>query len=69
MTHVGYIFAGYFSTAAILGVYALWVIRRKRTLARILSPTDTRSAESRQAARSAESRQAARSAESRQAAQ
>ena len=41
MTDAAYIFAGYFSTAAILGVYALWVVRRKRTLARMLSTTDT----------------------------
>lgn len=42
MTDAGYIFAGYFSTAGILGAYALWVIRRKRALARILSATDGR---------------------------
>jgi hypothetical protein len=40
VTDAGYIFAGYFSTAGIIGVYAVWVIRRKRTLARILSTTD-----------------------------
>ena len=40
MNDAGYIFAGYFSTAGIIGGYALWVIRRKRTLARILSTTD-----------------------------
>lgn len=42
MTDAGYIFAGYLSTAGVLGAYALWVIRRKRTLARILSATDDR---------------------------
>ena len=40
MTDAGYIFAGYFSTAGIIGVYALWIVRRKRTLSRLLSPTD-----------------------------
>jgi hypothetical protein len=46
----GYIFAGYFSTFAILAGYAAWVVRRKRTLSRLLQPEDERSAESRQAA-------------------
>ena len=41
MTDAGYIFAGYFSTFGILAVYAAWVIRRKRTLARLLSPPDS----------------------------
>lgn len=50
MTDAGYIFAGYFSTAGILGIYALWVIRRKRTLGRLLNSEEV-SAESRQAAR------------------
>ena len=36
MTDAGYIFAGYFSTFAVLAGYAAWVIRRKRTLARLL---------------------------------
>ncbi len=42
MTDAGYIFAGYFSTFAILAAYAVWVVRRKRTLSRLLSPTDAR---------------------------
>ena len=36
MNDAGYIFAGYFATAGILTTYALWVIRRKRTLSRLL---------------------------------
>ena len=36
MTDAGYIFAGYASTAAILGAYTAWVLRRKRTLGRLL---------------------------------
>jgi hypothetical protein len=36
----GYIFAGYFATAGILGTYALWVVRRKRTLSRLLRSDD-----------------------------
>jgi hypothetical protein len=40
MTDAGYIFAGYFATAGIVGAYALWVVRRKRALARLLSPPD-----------------------------
>ena len=47
MNDAGYIFAGYFATAGILGTYALWVIRRKRTLSRLLR-SDVQSAESRQ---------------------
>ncbi len=45
MNDAGYIFAGYFSTFGILAAYAAWVVRRKRTLSRLLD----RSAESRQA--------------------
>ena len=41
MNDAGYIFAGYFSTFGILAVYTAWVIRRKRTLSRLLSPPDT----------------------------
>ena len=40
MNDAGYIFAGYFATAGILGAYATWVIRRKRTLSRLLSTSD-----------------------------
>jgi hypothetical protein len=40
VTDAGYIFAGYFSTAGILGAYTLWVVRRKRTLSRLLDPGD-----------------------------
>ena len=43
MNDAGYIFAGYFSTFAILAGYAGWVIRRKRTLSRLLRPEDRRS--------------------------
>jgi hypothetical protein len=38
MNDAGYIFAGYFSTFAILAGYAGWVLRRKRTLSRLLRP-------------------------------
>ena len=41
MSDAGYIFAGYFSTFGILAAYAAWVIRRKRTLARLVSPPET----------------------------
>ncbi len=40
MTDAGYIFAGYAATAGILGVYATWVIRRRRALSRLLSPDE-----------------------------
>ncbi len=40
MSDAGYIFAGYFSTFGILAAYAAWVIRRKRTLSRLLTPDD-----------------------------
>ena len=36
MTDAGYIFAGYAATAGILGSYAVWVIRRRRTLTKLL---------------------------------
>jgi len=36
MTDAGYIFAGYAATAGILGTYAVWVVRRRRTLSRLL---------------------------------
>jgi hypothetical protein len=36
----GYIFAGYFSTFAILAGYSAWVVRRKRALAQMLRPED-----------------------------
>ena len=42
MNDAGYIFVGYFSTFGILAAYAAWVIRRKRTLSRLLSPSDDR---------------------------
>jgi len=48
MNDAGYIFAGYFSTFAILAGYAALIIRRKRTLTKLLRPEDTLSAESRQ---------------------
>lgn len=38
MTDAGYIFAGYAATAAILGGYASWVLRRRKALARLLPP-------------------------------
>ena len=41
MNDAGYIFAGYFSTFGILAAYAAWVVRRKRTLNRLLSRSDT----------------------------
>ncbi len=41
MNDAGYIFAGYFSTFAILAAYAAWVIRRRRTLSRLLHPEET----------------------------
>lgn len=37
MTHATYIFAGYFTTFAILATYAAWVIHRRRTLGRLLA--------------------------------
>jgi hypothetical protein len=40
MNDAGYIFAGYFSTFGILAAYSAWVIRRKRTLSRLLAPED-----------------------------
>jgi len=40
VTDAGYIFAGYAATAVVLGGYAAWVIRRRRTLSRLLSPVD-----------------------------
>lgn len=40
MSDAGYIFAGYFSTFAILAAYAAWVVRRKRALSRLLSGDD-----------------------------
>ena len=41
MNDAGYIFAGYFSTFAILAGYTARVIRRKRTLSRLLRPEDS----------------------------
>jgi hypothetical protein len=38
VTDAGYIFAGYGLTAAILGTYASWVIRRRKALTRLLPP-------------------------------
>lgn len=40
MTDAGYIFAGYAATSAILGGYALWVIRRRKALGRLLEGRD-----------------------------
>jgi hypothetical protein len=37
VTDAGYIFAGYGLTAAIIGTYAAWVIRRRRAIGRLLS--------------------------------
>jgi hypothetical protein len=47
MTDAGYIFAGYFSTFAILAGYSAWVIRRKVALSRLLRPEDLASADNR----------------------
>jgi heme exporter protein CcmD len=38
VTDAGYIFAGYGLTAAVLGTYAAWVIRRRKALTRLLPP-------------------------------
>ena len=40
MTDAGYIFAGYGLTAAILGSYAAWVIRRRKALSHLVPPSD-----------------------------
>jgi len=40
VTDAGYIFAGYAATTGILGAYAAWVIRRRRTLSALLRPGD-----------------------------
>ena len=40
MNDAGYIFAGYFSTFAILAGYSAWVVRRKRALTKMLRPED-----------------------------
>lgn len=40
MTDAGYIFAGYAATAAILGTYATWVVRRRKALSRLLPPDE-----------------------------
>jgi hypothetical protein len=40
VTDAGYIFAGYAATAAILGTYATWVVRRRKVLSRLLDPGD-----------------------------
>lgn len=40
MTDAGYVFSGYAATAGILGAYAVWVIRRRRTLSRLLPPDE-----------------------------
>ncbi len=38
MTDAGYIFAGYGLTAAVLGTYAAWIIRRRKAISRLLPP-------------------------------
>jgi uncharacterized protein (TIGR03382 family) len=40
MTDAGFVFGGYAATAAVLGAYALWVVRRRRALARLLPPDE-----------------------------
>ncbi len=40
MNDACYIFAGYFSTFALLAGYSAWVIRRERALSRLLRPED-----------------------------
>lgn len=42
MTHTGYIAAGWFGTAALVGGYALAVLRRGRRLSRQVPPEERR---------------------------
>ena len=42
VTHVGYIAAGWAGTAAVLGAYAVWVLRRGRALSRRVPPEERR---------------------------
>jgi hypothetical protein len=41
VTDAGFIFAGYGLTTLILGSYATWVIRKRKSMARLLSKDDT----------------------------
>lgn len=42
MTHAGYVAAGWGGVAALVGVYAAWVLRRGRTLSRRVPPEERR---------------------------
>jgi hypothetical protein len=42
MTHAGYIAAGWLATAALIGGYALTVVRRGRKLSRHVPPEERR---------------------------
>ena len=42
MTHAGYIAAGWLATAALIGGYALTVVRRGRKLSRQVPPEERR---------------------------
>jgi heme exporter protein CcmD len=42
MTHAGYVAAAWGGTAALIGLYAAWVVRRGRTLSRQVPPEERR---------------------------
>jgi hypothetical protein len=42
MTHAGYVAAGWGGAAALIGVYAVWVLRRGRALSRQVPPEERR---------------------------
>jgi heme exporter protein CcmD len=42
VSDAGYVFGGYAATAVVLGTYALWVVRRRRALSRLLPPDERR---------------------------
>ncbi len=42
MTHAGYIAVGWGGTAALIGAYAIWVLRRGRSLSRQVPPEERR---------------------------
>ena len=42
MTDAGFVFAGWGISAAVIGVYTLWVWRRGRALSRRVPPTERR---------------------------
>ena len=42
MTHAGYVAAGWFATAALLGGYAAATIRKGRRLSRVVPPEERR---------------------------